>query len=160
MFSTGFRLKTKRYIIKQKNQTFFGNLRHCTKDIRMIYSNKKTSRRTSMEQQIRRMLTDLGIYSKTKGFFFLIEAIEIYINSNEEQLKITENVYPTIAEKFRTTPSNVERSIRYTISELYKSPATDRYISLFGDPQKRRKPTNTEFITSAAYEIKSCMTIK
>ena len=92
-----------------------------------------------MEQQIRRMLTDLGIYSKTKGFFFLIEAIEIYINSNEEQLKITENVYPTIAEKFRTTPSNVERSIRYTISELYKSPATDRYISLFGDPQKRRK---------------------
>ena len=106
-----------------------------------------------MERIIRDKLTDLGIYSKTKGFFFLIEAIELYAGSDGAYLKITEDIYPTVAKRFRTTASNVERAIRYTITELYGEPATEYYISVFGDPQKRRKPTNTEFISTIAYEI-------
>ena len=119
----------------------------------MIYYQKKTSRVNIMERKIRDVLTRLGIYSKTKGFFFLIEAIELYAKANEVYLKITEDIYPEVAKKFRTTTANVERSIRYTVTELYESTTTDEYSSLFGDPQKRRKPTNTEFIATVAYEI-------
>jgi two-component system response regulator (stage 0 sporulation protein A) len=113
-----------------------------------------------MERQIRRILTDLGIYSKTKGFFFLIEAIDIYAKSNEKLLKITEDIYPVIAVKYKTTQANVERSIRYTIDTLYNETPTEYYLSVFGDPKKRRKPTNMEFIATTAYELDSLMYTK
>lgn len=105
-----------------------------------------------MEQSIRNIMTKLGIYGRTKGFFFLIEAVEICVKSGGEYVKMTEDIYPAVAKRFRTTAANAERSIRYTISELYKGSVTDYYIELFGDPKKRRKPTNREFIETVAYE--------
>jgi len=119
----------------------------------ILTAEKQTSRVNIMERITRKKLTDLGIYSKTKGFFFLIEAIELYTGSDGAYLKITEDIYPAVAMKFRTTAANVERAIRYTITELYREPPTEYYISVFGDPQKRRKPTNTEFISTLSYEI-------
>lgn len=113
-----------------------------------------------METQIRKILTDLGIYSKTKGFFFLIDAIEIYALSDKFGIKITEDIYPVIATRHKTTKENVERAIRYTLTELYKENPTNEYLLLFGDPRTRRKPTNTEFIATAAYELTDKSEIK
>ena len=113
-----------------------------------------------METQIRRILTNLGIYSKTKGFFFLIDAIKIYATSDKIGIKITEDIYPIIAARFKSTSANIERAIRYTITELHKEDPTEEYLLLFGDPKKRRKPTNTEFIATVAYELTDKSEIK
>lgn len=61
---------------------------------------------------------------------------------------ITKILYPTIAKKYETTPSRVERAIRHAIEVAWSRGKMDTIDELFGYTisNGKGKPTNSEFI--------------
>ena len=69
---------------------------------------------------------------------------------------ITKILYPTIAKRFQTTPSRVERAIRHAIEVAWSRGRMETLDTLFGytiDTGKG-KPTNSEFIALIADKIR------
>ena len=69
---------------------------------------------------------------------------------------ITKSLYPTIAKRFQTTPSRVERAIRHAIEVAWSRGRMETLDAMFGytiDTGKG-KPTNSEFIALIADRIR------
>ena len=68
---------------------------------------------------------------------------------------ITKVLYPTIANKYQTTPSRVERAIRHAIEVAWSRGKMETLDSLFGYTINtgKGKPTNSEFIARMAEYI-------
>ena len=62
----------------------------------------------------------VGVPAHIKGYQYLREAIIMSVNDNEMLNSITKILYPSIAKKFQTTSSRVERAIRHAIEDVYK----------------------------------------
>ena len=69
---------------------------------------------------------------------------------------ITKILYPTIAKKYQTTPSRVERAIRHAIEVAGSRGKMDTIDELFGYTVStgKGKPTNSEFIALIADKIR------
>ena len=69
---------------------------------------------------------------------------------------ITKILYPTIAKKFQTTPSRVERAIRHAIEVAWSRGRMETLEALFGYTVNvgKGKPTNSEFIALLADRIR------
>ncbi|NLZ43594.1 MAG: sporulation transcription factor Spo0A, partial [Clostridia bacterium] len=70
---------------------------------------------------------------------------------------ITKNLYPKIAEKFRSTPSGVESAIRHTIAIGWERGNHECFQEIFGDGQDRKKgkfPTTASFIAKVADKMR------
>ena len=69
---------------------------------------------------------------------------------------ITKVLYPTIARKFQTTPSRVERAIRHGIEVAWSRGRAETLEALFGYTISagKGKPTNSEFIALIADKIR------
>ncbi len=69
---------------------------------------------------------------------------------------ITKTLYPAIAEKFKTTPSRVERAIRHAIEVAWTRGNIDSISHLFGYTINiaKSKPTNSEFIAMVADKLR------
>ena len=69
---------------------------------------------------------------------------------------ITKQLYPSIAQKFDTTPSRVERAIRHAIEVAWSRGKMDTINELFGYSIQagKWKPTNSEFIALIADKIR------
>ena len=69
---------------------------------------------------------------------------------------ITKILYPTIAKKFATTPSRVERAIRHAIEVAWSRGRMDTIDEMFGYTINCRKgkPTNSEFIALIADKLR------
>ena len=65
---------------------------------------------------------------------------------------ITKKLYPSIGEKFNTTPSKVERAIRHAIEVAWNRGRIDTINSILGVRAYigAEKPTNGEFIALVA----------
>ena len=75
---------------------------------------------------------------------------------------VTKSLYPTVAERFETTPSRVERAIRHAIEIAWDRGNLDTLNSFFGytvDTSKG-KPTNSEFIALITDKIRLKYKIK
>ena len=61
---------------------------------------------------------------------------------------VTKELYPSVAGKYETTPSRVERAIRHAIEVAWDRGDVDVLNSYFGYTIQgsRGKPTNSEFI--------------
>ena len=61
---------------------------------------------------------------------------------------VTKQLYPTVAKKFSTTASRVERAVRHAIEVAWDRGDVDVLNSYFGYTihNSRGKPTNSEFI--------------
>ena len=69
---------------------------------------------------------------------------------------ITKQLYPTIAKKYKTTSSRVERAIRHSIEVAWRRGKAETMDEIFGytvDTGKG-KPTNSEFIAMVADRIR------
>lgn len=112
----------------------------------------------SFNERLHIVVTDLiraiGIPAHVKGYNFLRYGIEIFaINkSHKTNLALSKDIYPMIAEKFRTKPQNVERNIRNAIDIAWKRGDIESIFSLFGYTVsfERGKPTNQECIAMLA----------
>ena len=69
---------------------------------------------------------------------------------------ITKVLYPTIAKKYQTTPSRVERAIRHAIEVAWSRGRMETLDALFGYTINtgKGKPTNSEFIALIADRIR------
>ena len=69
--------------------------------------------------------------------------------------QITKQLYPEIADKYKTTPSRVERAIRHAIEVAWNRGKIENINNVFGIKiyAPNEKPTNGEFIALVADKL-------
>ncbi len=109
-----------------------------------------------LEKDVTDMIHEIGVPAHIKGYQYLREAIMLSVNNNEMLNCITKLLYPTIARKYETTPSRVERAIRHAIEVAWSRGRMETLDALFGYTINtgKGKPTNSEFIALIADKIR------
>lgn len=97
------------------------------------------------------LIRKMGATSKYKGYHFVAEAVRITMDIGEEPMKITKDIYPKLAKKFKSTPTNVEHNIR-TIVNVCWAHNKERMEEIAGCTLSY-KPTNSEFVDMLAYYL-------
>ncbi len=112
----------------------------------------KTPRNKQLEEKISNIFITVGIPAHIKGYQFLREAIKMAIDNPEVINSITKKLYPSIAERFDTSASKVERAIRHAIEVAWNRGKIENINALFGIRvySNNEKPTNGEFIALVA----------
>ena len=90
--------------------------------------------------KLHRILLNLNITPELIGYKLILKSIE------KESLGV--NLYAELAKEFNTTPSCIERGLRYCIQKCDKR---DTYITLFGTD---RMINNNKFIATLRESIK------
>ena len=110
----------------------------------------------SLEVVISEIMHQIGVPAHIKGYQYLREAITLSIRDSEMMSSVTKVLYPTVAKKFSTTPSRVERAIRHAIEVAWDRGDVDVLSSYFGYTiqNSRGKPTNSEFIAMISDKLK------
>ncbi len=105
-----------------------------------------------LEERISNIFITVGIPAHIKGYQFLREAIKMAIDNPEIINSITKKLYPSIAERFDTSSSKVERAIRHAIEVAWNRGKIENINNLFGIRvyTNNEKPTNGEFIALVA----------
>ena len=105
-----------------------------------------------LDERITNIFITVGIPAHIKGYQFLREAIKMAIDSPEIINSITKKLYPSIADKFDTSASKVERAIRHAIEVAWNRGKIENINNLFGIRVygNNEKPTNGEFIALVA----------
>ena len=105
-----------------------------------------------MEEKITNIFITVGIPAHIKGYQFLREAIKLAIANPEIINSITKKLYPSIAEKYSTSASKVERAIRHAIEVAWNRGKIENINNVFGLKiySSNEKPTNGEFIALVA----------
>ena len=108
------------------------------------------------EQEIRRILLELGAPDHLVGHPYVIRAILLVISDRLYINNITFGLYPQLAVEFDTTPARVERAIRHLIEVTWSRGDLDILEKYFGNTvsASRGKPTNGEFIARVANVVK------
>ena len=109
-----------------------------------------------LEQDVTDMIHEIGVPAHIKGYQYLREAIMMAVDDPGMISSITKILYPTIAKRFQTTSSRVERAIRHAIEVAWSRGRMETLDALFGytiDTGKG-KPTNSEFIALIADRIR------
>lgn len=109
-----------------------------------------------LEQDVTNMIHDIGVPAHIKGYQYLREAIMMSVNDPTMISSITKILYPSIAKRFQTTPSRVERAIRHAIEVAWSRGRMETLDTLFGYTINtgKGKPTNSEFIALIADKIR------
>ena len=110
----------------------------------------------NLEKDVPDMIHEIGVPAHIKGYQYLREAIMMSVEDIEMLNSITKILYPTIAKKYQTTPSRVERAIRHAIEVAWSRGKMETLDSLFGYTINtgKGKPTNSEFIALIADKIR------
>ena len=109
-----------------------------------------------LEIMITEIIHQIGVPAHIKGYHYLREAIIFSIKNKDAINSITKILYPTIAKKFQTTSSRVERAIRHAIEVAWDRGDLDILTAYFGYTinNDRGKPTNSEFIAMISDKIR------
>lgn len=104
------------------------------------------------DEFLREIFLKLGFRHSLTGCRYLKEAIKLASNDPSYLNKgITKRLYPKVSEIFSTTPSNVERGIRHTLSVCFDAGKFKSLSSVFGNCfDGNHCPTNGEFIALVA----------
>ena len=110
----------------------------------------------NLEKDVTDMIHEIGVPAHIKGYQYLREAIMMSVEDNEMLSSITKVLYPSIAKKYQTTPSRVERAIRHAIEVAWSRGRMETLDALFGYTINtgQGKPTNSEFIALIADKIR------
>ncbi|MDD6270328.1 MAG: sporulation transcription factor Spo0A [Oscillospiraceae bacterium] len=101
-----------------------------------------------LEIVVTEIIHQLGVPAHIKGYQYLRTAILMAIDDSELLESITKLLYPTVAKKYETTSSRVERAIRHAIEIAWDRGNIETLNSFFGYTVNtcKGKPTNSEFI--------------
>jgi two-component system response regulator (stage 0 sporulation protein A) len=110
----------------------------------------------NLEALVTNIIHEIGVPAHIKGYQYLREAIMMVVNDIDIINQITKQLYPEIAQRFRTTPSRVERAIRHAIEVAWGRGEQDTVESIFGYTVSaaKGKPTNSEFIAMIADKLR------
>ncbi len=130
-------------IVEYANEEIYGH-----KTIDLPYNNILLA--------ITKLLHELGVPSHIKGYTFIKESILLIYNNPTLSNKITKELYPIIAKKYKTTISCVERDIRHAIEISWNRANWEMMEEVFGysiDIEKA-KATNTEYIVTLVDKVR------
>ena len=129
-----------------------------------IETGRKSERRNVSDIDLEVMVTDvmhqIGIPAHLNGYPYLRTGIILCIENRDMINRVTKELYPTIAQKHKSTATRVERSIRHAIESAWDRGNVDVLNAYFGYTihTQKGKPTNSEFIAMIADKI--CLKIK
>lgn len=108
----------------------------------------RSAAENDLEVTVSEIMHELGVPAHIKGYQYLRYAIVLSVDEPAALNSVTKVLYPTVARKFETTPSRVERAIRHAIEVAWDRGDIDVLSSYFGYTiqTSRGKPTNSEFI--------------
>ena len=114
-----------------------------------IYGYSETRSTTKIIHQI-------GVPAHIKGYQYLRTAILLTVKDSDIINSVTKVLYPSVAKKYQTTTSRVERAIRHAIEVAWDRGDVDTLNSYFGYTiqNNRGKPTNSEFIAMIADNLR------
>ena len=120
------------------------------------YEKREELKERNLEADVTAIIHEIGVPAHIKGYQYLREAIIMSVNDIDMLNSITKILYPTIAKKFQTTPSRVERAIRHAIEVAWSRGKMDTIDALFGYTihAGKGKTTNSEFIALIADKIR------
>ena len=109
-----------------------------------------------LETEITSIIHEIGVPAHIKGYMYLREAITMVVNDMELLSAVTKELYPSIAKKYNTTASRVERAIRHAIEVAWGRGQIEAINKLFGYTihNEKGKPTNSEFIAIIADKLR------
>ncbi len=122
--------------------------------------SKTTSEKKMSEADIEVLVTDIihqiGVPAHIKGYNYLRDAIMLVIENTEMINSVTKLLYPTVAKRYQTTSSRVERAIRHAIEVAWDRGDVDVLNSYFGYTihNLRGKPTNSEFVAMISDKLR------
>lgn len=121
-----------------------------------VYENRQSYMERNLEADTTSLIHEIGVPAHIKGYQYLREAIMMSVQDMEMLNSITKVLYPTIAKKYQTTASRVERAIRHAIEVAWSRGKMDTIDELFGYTVNggKGKPTNSEFIALVADRIR------
>lgn len=102
----------------------------------------------NLEIDVTNLLLEIGIPAHIKGYKYIREGIMLSFYDKNMLHYITKCLYPTIAKKYKTTSSSVERTIRHAIEVAFRRGNRQVLEEIFSNTicSKKTKPTNSEFI--------------
>ncbi|WP_095177805.1 sporulation transcription factor Spo0A [Clostridium cochlearium] len=109
-----------------------------------------------LETEITNVIHEIGVPAHIKGYMYLREAITMVVKDMELLSAVTKELYPSIAKKYNTTASRVERAIRHAIEVAWSRGQIDTINKIFGYTihNDKGKPTNSEFIAMVADKLR------
>jgi len=124
-------------------------------NVQRFPSSPEKVKNQNLEEKITNIFLLIGIPAHIKGYHFLREAIKMVVEDGNVINRITKELYPGIASKFKTTPSKVERAIRHAIDVAWSRGKVENINQLFDYRvyDKNDKPTNGEFIALIADKL-------
>ena len=102
----------------------------------------------NLEIDITNILLEIGMPAHIKGYQYIREVIMMFFADQNMLHYITKFLYPTIAKKYHTSSSSVERTIRHAIEVAWRRGNMESLEHVFGNTisANRGKPTNSEFM--------------
>ena len=110
----------------------------------------------ALEAQVTKIIHQIGVPAHIKGYQYLRTAILMTVEDNDLINSVTKVLYPSVAKKYQTTTSRVERAIRHAIEVAWDRGDVDTLNAYFGYTiqNSRGKPTNSEFIAMIADNLR------
>jgi len=117
---------------------------------------QETVKARSLDVEVTAIIKEIGIPAHIKGYQYLRDAILMIAADAELLGAVTKKLYPTIAIKYSTNPSRVERAIRHSIEVAWNRGNTEVFKRLFGYAHNKDagKPTNSEFMALIADKLR------
>ena len=109
-----------------------------------------------IETQVTQIIHQIGVPAHIKGYQYLRTAILLTVKDSDIINSVTKVLYPSVAKKYATTTSRVERAIRHAIEVAWDRGDVDTLNAYFGYTiqNNRGKPTNSEFIAMIADNLR------
>lgn len=110
----------------------------------------------NLEINVTEILHQIGVPAHIKGYHYLRDSIIMSVEDPEIINAVTKQLYPSVAKKFSTTSSRVERAIRHAIEVAWDRGDVEVLNSYFGYTihNERGKPTNSEFIAMISDKLR------
>ena len=111
---------------------------------------------STIENDVTEIIREIGIPAHIKGYQYIREGIIMAINDINMLNYITKLLYPSIAKKYKTTSSSVERAIRHAIEVAWGRGKIEVIEEMIGYTVSagKGKPTNSEFIALIADKLR------
>lgn len=146
------------YLVKPFSiQTAFERIEESMKEKSREIKNLSVAKRKSItvEEKISEIFIAIGIPPHIKGYTYLREGIKMTMEKPNLINGVTKELYPSIAKKYTTTSSKVERAIRHAIEVAWNRGRIEAINAVFGTRLYlgTERPTNSEFIALVADKL-------
>ena len=109
-----------------------------------------------LEMGVTAIIQKIGVPAHIKGYQYMRDAIIMVIKDMDAINSVTKILYPTVAKKYNTTSSRVERAIRHAIEVAWDRGDPEVLDEMFGYTimSSKGKPTNSEFIAMISDKLR------